>query len=31
MKILLQAHEGKTVSIALPAQVVLTVTEPDPV
>lgn len=31
MKVLLQLHEGKPISIALPVQVVLTVTEADPV
>jgi elongation factor P len=31
MKVLLQLHEGKPVSIALPVQVTLTVTEADPV
>lgn len=31
MKVLLQLHEGKPISIALPQQVVLTVTEADPV
>ncbi|HLY07374.1 MAG TPA: elongation factor P [Rhizomicrobium sp.] len=31
MKVLLQLHEGKPISIALPQQVTLTVTEADPV
>lgn len=31
MKVLLQLHEGKPVSIALPQQVTLTITEADPV
>jgi elongation factor P len=31
MKVLLQLHEGKPMSIALPVQVVLMVTEADPV
>ncbi|HEX4079932.1 MAG TPA: elongation factor P [Rhizomicrobium sp.] len=31
MKVLLQLHEGNPISIALPVQVVLTVTEADPV
>jgi elongation factor P len=31
MKVLLQTHDGKPIAIALPAQVVLTVTEADPV
>ncbi len=31
MKVLLQLHEGKPISIALPLQVTLTVTEADPV
>jgi elongation factor P len=31
MKVLLQLHEGKPISIALPVQVVLSVTEADPV
>jgi elongation factor P len=31
MKVLLQLHEGTPISIALPLQVILTVTEADPV
>jgi elongation factor P len=31
MKVLLQLHEGNPISIALPQQVTLTVTEADPV
>jgi elongation factor P len=31
MKVLLQMHEGKPISIALPQQVTLTVTQADPV
>jgi elongation factor P len=31
MKVLLQLHEGKPISIGLPGQVILTVTEADPV